>query len=94
MWKIIQTINLYAFVPRYDFLNVFDGSSSQDTKLASLTGVLPPNITSSGSEILIQFVSDDTEVYAGFKIQFNAGMRFKKIEKWQNSYDILSLYCL
>ena len=67
---------------RYDFLNIFDGEYEygESKEVAELTGLSPPNITSSGPVISIQFISDKTGVKPGFKIDFQASMS-KYLEK-------------
>ena len=68
--------NILFILFRYDFLSIFDGKyENGDLKeIANLTGVFPPNVTSSGPNISIQFISDDSEVWPGFKIHFEASM--------------------
>ena len=62
---------------RYDFLKIFesiDETIDDSNAIAMLTGVRPPNITSSGPEIYINFVSDSTETRPGFELYFQARM--------------------
>ena len=70
--KILSSLLFILF--RYDFLNIFDGKyeNSESKEIASLTGERPPNVTSSGPNISIQFISDDSGVRPGFKIYFEA----------------------
>ena len=44
-----------------------------DTELASLTGILPEEITSTGPDIFLNFVSDSTETTPGFRIEYASG---------------------
>ena len=60
----------------YDYLYVYDGPSLLDVQIASLTGILPEDIISSGPDIFLNFLSDDTETMDGFKIQYDAGKIF------------------
>ena len=46
---------------RYDFLKIYESWSGY-SEIASLTGVLPPNVTSTGPTVFLKFVSDETEV--------------------------------
>ena len=57
---------------RYDFVYIYDGGSSFGIGIALLTGILPETITSTGTELFINFVSDMTAAKAGFRIQFDA----------------------
>ena len=52
---------------------VYDGSSLFDIELASLTGIFPDDVTSTGTELYINFISDESETAPGFLIQFDAG---------------------
>ena len=60
------------FLFRYDFVIIYDGGSVFDIQLAILTGILPGAVTSTGTELFINFVSDVTVTEAGFRIQFDA----------------------
>ena len=77
-------INLLFILFSYDFLSVFDGKyeNGELKEIASLTGESPPNVTSSGPNISIQFISDDSQVRPGFKIHFEASM--SKVLGWMN----------
>ena len=68
---------------RYEFLHVYDGDSLFAPELAKLTGnssslqvqLLLGDVRSTGRDIFINFLSDDTETRPGFIIQFDAGKR-------------------
>ena len=51
---------------------IYDGGSAFDIEIAGLTGILPDAVTSTGTEIFINFVTDGSEATAGFRIQFDA----------------------
>ena len=57
---------------RYDFVFLYDGGSSFGIGIALLTGILPEAVTSTGTEIFINFISDYMVPEAGFRIQFDA----------------------
>ena len=64
----------------YDFVTIYDGETVFDTQLERLTGeALAPNfqVTASGSKILVNLESDDSETKQGFEIQFDAGKEEK-----------------
>ena len=62
---------------RYDFLYVYDGANEFGTQLAQLDGDSIPNpIESTGRDMFLNFLSDDSETRAGFQIQFEAGKLF------------------
>ena len=53
---------------------MYDGSTIFDTMLATLTGdVLPADVTSTGTFVLINFASDGSETRAGFRIHYDSG---------------------
>ena len=57
---------------RYDFVYVYDGGSSFAIEIAQMTGIFAEVATSTGTELFIHFLSDDTVTEAGFRIQFDA----------------------
>ena len=53
---------------------MYDGHSNSAYMLGSLTGNAPPSsMASTGSDILINFVSDGSKPGNGFRIQYAAG---------------------
>ena len=68
-----------SYLFRWDFLNVYDGDYMDgifSAQLGSLTGSnLPDNITSTGKDIYLNLISDETQNGMGFKIQFDAGKK-------------------
>ena len=54
---------------------VYDGDSMFEGEIARLTGILPDEVMSTGRDIFINFLSDDSEATSGFQIQFNAGKK-------------------
>lgn len=65
----------------YDFVYVYDGDNRFADEIARLTGSpdekdgFPFTVMSTGRDIFIYFLSDDTETTSGFKIQFEAGKK-------------------
>ena len=51
---------------------IYDGNSTLATEIARLTGIIPDDVISNGSDIYISFISDLTETRSGFKIKFDA----------------------
>ena len=92
------TIIYYCF--SWDFVSVYDGDSGTAPLLAKLTGKLADgtfksieglsnlvgngNILSTSNNLFIHFESDDAEVWAGFKIQFDRGRN--EVPKMQKLY--------
>ena len=80
-------IGTYFYIFSYDFLYLYDGNSPSATEIASLTGMVPDDIISSGPNIFLNFLSDDTETSFGFRIKHARGkirlhlIRFHKIIK-------------
>ena len=84
----------------WDFVFVYDGDSDTAPLLAKLTGKLADgtfksieglsnlvgngNILSTSNNLFIHFESDDAEVWAGFKIQFDRGRN--EVPKMQKLY--------
>ena len=58
---------------RYDFVNIYDGQNEFAAQIASLTGILPNPVESSGNTIFINFLSDFSTVETGFRIGYEAG---------------------
>ena len=44
-----------------------------DTQIASLTGILPGGVTSTGPDIFLNLVSDYSETKPGFRIEYDSG---------------------
>ena len=65
----------------YDFLRVYDGSSVFDSEIGALTGIQTSEIISSGSDIFLNFLSDDSENKAGFRIQYEPGIKLLFLRK-------------
>ena len=73
---IQYTILFLNFRGNADFLNVYDGNSTSDKRLRSMSGRWGNNVQSvvqsTGSDILINFLSDWQVVANGFRIQYSA----------------------
>ena len=69
-WKQDNNIFLYF---SYDFLTIYDGDSFFALELIELSGDSTQDVVSSGRDIFIQFISDESEVRYGFRIQYEAG---------------------
>ena len=53
---------------------MYDGYVPQSVKIEALTGAsVTNNIVSSGSSVLLVFVSDNTIAQLGFRIRYDAG---------------------
>jgi len=56
----------------YDYLEIYDGPSMNDTNLGKLCGTGPVNdILSSTNELLVYFKSDSSITYGGFSISYS-----------------------
>ena len=58
---------------------VYDGDNAFATEIAVLTGILPGDVSSTGRDIYISFISDVSETASGFRIHFDTG---KKLFSW------------
>ena len=71
---VIWAYIFYLLFLRFDMLNIHDGDSSSANLIDQLWGAnLPNDITSTGSNIFINFLSDESETYSGFKMKFLVG---------------------
>ena len=74
----ILFLNCRAFA---DFLNIYDGNSTSDKRLRSMSGRWGNNVQSvvqaTGPDIFISFLSDSNVVANGFRIQYHAYGRNK-----------------
>ena len=66
-----QEFNSFSILS-YDFVYVYDGSDGFGLLLDTLTGTFPAAVTSTGTDMFIQFVTDGSEQTAGFRIEFSA----------------------
>ena len=64
---------------------MYDGDSPFAPEIAAFTGssTLPDYVVSTGPDMFITFLSDETETRSGFKIWYSAG---------ENSFCYLGLY--
>ena len=72
----LATQNAHISLPiySYDFLKVWDGLSPGETKISELTGsTIPSPVASYGNTMFLNFLSDDSERKAGFKLQYYSG---------------------
>ena len=68
---VFENFELEAKNCKHDYLNIFDGSASKAKQIGGrLCGAKKPNsIVSSGNKLHLQWRSDDSHVFRGFKIQ-------------------------
>ena len=72
----LLTQNAHISLPiySYDFLKVWDGLSPGETRISDLTGsTIPSPVASYGNTMFLNFLSDDSERKAGFKLQYYVG---------------------
>ncbi|XP_046363052.1 CUB and zona pellucida-like domain-containing protein 1 isoform X1 [Haliotis rufescens] len=60
---------------RWDYVQVHDGPSTNSPPLGRFCGYSRPIFTSSGENMTINFITDDTRNYAGFKIKYWCSLR-------------------
>lgn len=68
-----MNLNLYLFSPpyRYDYVEVYNGGDEDSPMLGKFCGKIAPSpIISSGSQLLIKFVSDYETHGAGFSVRY------------------------
>ena len=78
---------------RYDFVNIYDGEDEFAAQIASLTGILPNPVESSGNTIFINFLSDYDTGETGFRIGYEAG-EFIRTNKYQTLYICMYVFNL
>ena len=72
--KIINHTRKLLNTFSYDFLYVYDGTDVFATEIARLTGnSIPADVTSTGRDVFLNFVSDESKNRNGFKLRFDAG---------------------
>ena len=65
--------NRFLLEGGFDFLRVYDGSSSAATLIGTYSGATPPpTINSSGGSLFIQFTSDATVTLTGFEATYSS----------------------
>ncbi|XP_071097788.1 cubilin-like [Haliotis cracherodii] len=57
----------------YDYIAVYDGSSTSAQLLGKICSTATPSFTSSGSNVFIHFHTDGSAAYGGFKMAYIAG---------------------
>ena len=74
----VPTVSFYTFNTErmFDFISIFDGQSSRDTRIARYSGSIPPtDICATGSTMLIQLTTDDsvTRIDGPFDAEITCG---------------------
>jgi Zn-dependent metalloprotease len=70
--RVRLTFRSFRTEPNYDYLYVYDGPNVSSPLLGTYTGTtLPPVITSTGSTITVQFISDQAVNDSGFAINWS-----------------------
>ncbi|XP_060066889.1 suppressor of tumorigenicity 14 protein homolog [Ylistrum balloti] len=54
----------------YDFLAVYDGTSSRAKLIGKFCGTQSISVVSSGTHLFLEFISDDSVSYAGFQLNY------------------------
>ena len=71
----------------YDYLDIRDGHSENDTLIGVFCGYkTPEDVKSTGNKMRIKFVTDGSVQKAGFSATFMKGKKF--IQKFKNSFFI------
>ena len=61
-----------------DFLNIYDGGSTKDNQLISITGnSAPSEVKSLGSQVFIEFLANGNGAGKGFSASIKFGIRTK-----------------
>ena len=70
---ISLTFNRFVTENNFDFVTIYDGSTTSAPQLGRFSGVnLPPNITSSGGSLLVEFTSDGSITDFGWEASYNS----------------------
>jgi hypothetical protein len=65
------TFNAFDVENTYDYLRVYDGSTTSAPLIGEYTGnVLPPDINSTGSELLVHFISNESVTAPGWEASY------------------------
>ncbi len=71
---ITLTFTSFNTERNYDYVRVYDGSSTSDPLLGEFSGnTMPPSLTSSGGSLLIHFSSDYSVTAAGWSADYTSG---------------------
>jgi len=71
---ITLSFNEFNIENNYDFVRVYDGSSTADPLLGEFTGTaLPSALTSSGGSMLLHFISDYSVTRSGWSAEYISG---------------------
>ncbi|XP_061196173.1 dorsal-ventral patterning tolloid-like protein 1 [Saccostrea echinata] len=54
----------------YDYLNVYDGSNTNAKLLGEFCGHRSINLVSSGQNLYLEFITDDSDVFRGFELSY------------------------
>jgi len=71
-WSISSFASIYLYFPRFDtesnfdFVSVYDGTSSSATRLGRWSGTHAGTATSSGTNLFVEFTSDSSVTRTGF----------------------------
>jgi bacillolysin len=69
--KVTLSFSVFRIEQNYDYLYVYDGPTISSPLLGSYTGyTLPASVTSTGSSVTVQFISDPGVVDTGFAINW------------------------
>lgn len=69
--NVTLTFNSFATESGYDFVKIYDGTTTSSPLLGKFSGTsLPPSITSSGASMLIEFTTDGGVVAAGWSATY------------------------
>ncbi len=66
----VSFLNEVCIEDGFDFLNIYDGTSTAGVLLATVTGAgfIPPGVTASSGAVTFHFTSDGSAAYCGFEI--------------------------
>ena len=74
--KIELTFDSIALEPGFDYVDVYDGPTLSSKIIARLYGMRPAPLISSGNQMVVRFVSDESVQNRGFSARYRAGKLF------------------
>lgn len=84
--KIELSIDNIALEPGFDYVDVYDGPTLTSKFLKRLHGVRRPNpLLSSGNQMVVRFVSDESVQNVGFSARYKAGELFSLLTRFEQT---------
>ncbi|XP_071091816.1 cubilin-like [Haliotis cracherodii] len=93
--KVVNSDIEHSASCNYDYVTVYDGSSTDSTVLGTFCGTQKPTYVSSGTAVTIRFHSDNSNTFKGFRLSYTGGTftpcgEENLVAYWSSSSDLTS----